>query len=143
MIVANLKTIQEFQRNSGDAIEFLSRLLKVDRTSASDSYREMTTSMIADGVPSKRGIPGKMSGAIRSEASPDSGIDLTLLQEARRELDLNKIESIGRDSDGEEKKQIQCLCPGCCLPLVRLPLARAQLGFSPSAVLSGKNHNRD
>jgi ABC-type nitrate/sulfonate/bicarbonate transport system substrate-binding protein len=53
MIVANLKTIQEFQRNGADATDFLSQLLKVDRASASDSYREMTTSMIANGVPSK------------------------------------------------------------------------------------------
>ena len=93
MIAANLKTIQEFQRNCADAIEFLSRLLKVDRASASDSYLEMTTSMIADGVSSKEGIrvlleTGKMSGAIRSEASPDSGIGLSLLREARRQLGL-------------------------------------------------------
>jgi len=93
MIVANLKTIQEFQRNGADATEFLSRLLKVDHASASDSYREMTTSMIADAVPSKEGIralleAGKMSGAIRSKASPDSGIGLSLLREARRQLGL-------------------------------------------------------
>jgi len=48
--------------------------------------------MISDGTPSKEGIralleAGKMSGAIRSEASPDSGIDLTLLREAQRERD--------------------------------------------------------
>ena len=93
MIVANLKTIQEFQRNGADAIDFLSQLLKVDRASASDSYREMTTSMIVNGVPSKEGIQalleaGKMSGAIRGEASPDSGIDLSLLREAHRDLGL-------------------------------------------------------
>jgi hypothetical protein len=29
MIVANLKTIQEFQRNGADATEFFSRLMKV------------------------------------------------------------------------------------------------------------------
>ena len=91
--MASLKTIQEFQRNGADATEFLSRLLKVDHASASDSYLEMTSSMIADGVPSKEGIralleAGKMSGAIRSEASPDSGIDLSLLREARWELEL-------------------------------------------------------
>ena len=93
MIVANLKTIQEFQRNGPDAIDFLIQLLKVDRTNASDSYREMTASMIANGVPSKEGIQalleaGKMSGAVRGEASPDSAIDLSLLREAHRELGL-------------------------------------------------------
>ena len=93
MIVANLKTIQEFQRDGADATDFLSQLLKIDRAGAAESYREMTASMIANGVPSKEGIQalleaGKMSGAIRGEAGPDSGIDLSLLREAHRELGL-------------------------------------------------------
>jgi ABC-type nitrate/sulfonate/bicarbonate transport system substrate-binding protein len=93
MVVATLRTIQEFNRNAADATEFLSRLLKINRNDASESYRELTASFVTNGMPSKEGIhalleAGKMSGAVRNETNPDSTMDLTLLREAHRELGL-------------------------------------------------------
>ena len=93
MVIATLRTIQDFQRKQADATDFLSRLLKIDRSDATESYREMTGSFVSNGVPRKDGIQalldaGKMSGAVRSEANPDTTMDLTLLGEAHRELGL-------------------------------------------------------
>jgi ABC-type nitrate/sulfonate/bicarbonate transport system substrate-binding protein len=93
MVVATLKTIQDFQRNTAEATDFLSRLLKINRGDAAESYREMTASFVINGVPSPQGIQalleaGKMSGAVRSETNPDSTMDLTLVREAHRELSL-------------------------------------------------------